>query len=93
MSDLFHHRNCEKKLPQAQKQRIDDDYAKCKSWIENASLTRTPKLAITPLSTPNIAVILDVMHHNIHSKQPHILVMLNTSEKMMRLSIFEDEAA
>ena len=42
---------------------------------------------------PNIAVTLDVMHHTIIGKHHHILVMLDTGDKILRLADFVDDSA
>ena len=91
--DLYRRVNSDRKLPSALKHRINEESAKCKPCIEHASLPRTPKLSIPPPAMPNIAVTLDVMHHTVRMKKHHILVMLDTGDKMMRLSNLENDLA
>lgn len=51
------------------------------------------KLAVSPPANPNITVTLDVMHHIIQGRQNNILVMLDNGDKMLRLSLLENDKA
>ena len=93
MIELFRRQSMEKQLPKGLIQKITEQGDNCKPCTEHALLPRTPKLAIPPPSMPNIAVTLDVMHHTINGKHIHILVMLDTGDKLLRLSHIIDDTA
>ncbi|MEM1282625.1 MAG: hypothetical protein AAGG81_03645 [Chlamydiota bacterium] len=93
MIDLFRRQAADRRLPPKLLAKINERSAACKPCAEHASIPRTPKLAIPPPATPNIAVTLDVMHHTINGKHVHILVILDTGDKLLRLVHIEDDSA
>ena len=88
---LFRQQREHWKLPAALKAKISEH--KCKDCNENAQLPRVPKIAIPPAATPNLAVTLDVMQHDINDRAIKILVMLDAGDIMIRLKKIDDESA
>ena len=88
---LIRQQRDQRKLPKALKDRINSH--KCRDCEENAQLPRVPKMSIPPPAMPNIAVTLDVMHHDINDKPISILVMLDAGDMMIRLKHIQNDSA
>ena len=88
---LFRQQRENRRLPTALKNRIVKK--KCPDCEENAQLPRVPKISLPPPATPNLAVTLDVMQHDINEKPIKILVMLDAGDMMLRLKKLDNESA
>ena len=91
MMQLFRQQNSQRKLPASLKAEIEDHT--CKICEEHAQLPRVPKISIPPPASPNLAVTLDVMQHNILGKPVKILVMLDAGDVMLRLKHIPTDSA
>ena len=88
---LFRQQRLERRLPHALKKKITDH--NCQDCEEHAQLPRVPRISIPPPATPNIAVTLDVMQHEINNRTIKILVILDAGDMMIRLKEIRNESA